>query len=318
MHALRMLLLTAAIGCASSPAGTPREARSSPAASASAPAFRVEVTGHGPPMILIPGLASSGETWTTTVDHLRERYTCHVLTLAGFAGVPPIRQPLLPAVKAELARYIAAHRLERPVIIGHSLGGALALDFAADHPERAGPLVIVDSLPFLGIIVGAATVEDARPTIAQIRSFMATQTQAQYEAYQRAGAATRAMVTSPADHQRVIAWGLASDRVTVSDAFAELLGTDLRPKLGRITAPALVIGTWIGWRDQPGATLDRASSLRTFHDQYASLRRMHFAMTDTARHFVMFDDLPWFTAELDRFLADPDAAVLDRGFPAER
>jgi hypothetical protein len=42
---------------------------------------------------------------------------------------------------------------------------------------------------------------------------------------------------------------------------------------------------------------------------------MHFVMSDTARHFVMLDDLRWFTGELERFLANPEAAVTDRGFP---
>ena len=57
--------------------------------SAPAPtAFRVEVSGTGRPMILIPGLASAGAVWQTTVAHFATRYTCHVLTLAGFAGVP--------------------------------------------------------------------------------------------------------------------------------------------------------------------------------------------------------------------------------------
>jgi pimeloyl-ACP methyl ester carboxylesterase len=317
MQAFRRLglLALAVIGCAHapdpSPAATAPVARSPAAA---APSFRVEVTGHGPPMILIPGLASSGETWTTTVGHLRDRYTCHVLTLPGFAGVPPVPGPLLPAMTAELARYIAAQHLAHPVIVGHSLGGELALAFAAEHPDLVGPIAIVDSLPFLGAILGAASVDDAKPIVAQIRAGMAAQAQDQYDAAMRSGAMTRSMVASPADHQRIIAWGVASDRATVEGALVELFGTDLRPRLERITAPALVIGTWIGLADRPGAAVDRATVVRTFHDQYASLPRMHFALSETARHFVMFDDLAWFTAELDRFLADPDAAVRDRGF----
>src|SRR5262249_21240266 len=84
MTAFRTLILVALVACGggSAPPKTP-------AAVSEPKSFRAEVTGTGPAMILIPGLASSGETWTTTVAHLRTRYTCHVLTLAGFAGVPP-------------------------------------------------------------------------------------------------------------------------------------------------------------------------------------------------------------------------------------
>ena len=45
--------------------------------------FRVQVVGRGRPMILIPGLSSSGDTWKTTVARYEDRFTCHVLTVAG-------------------------------------------------------------------------------------------------------------------------------------------------------------------------------------------------------------------------------------------
>jgi len=306
MTVFRTLLLVTVSACAAAPPVVR-------APIAETPAFRVEVSGHGPPMILIPGLASSGETWTTTVAHLRERYTCHVLTLAGFAGVPPTEGALLPTVEAALVSYIASHKLVKPVVMGHSLGGELTLMLAADHPALVGPIVIVDSLPFLGAMLGASTADEAMPTIGGMRAGMAAMPQAQYEAGVRSGQSTNAMATAPADQQRVIAWGLASDRATFQNAMLALFGTDLRRVLPRVTAPALVIGTWIGWGSGPGA---RADAVARFRDQYTGLSRLHFAVTDTARHFVMFDDLPWFTRELDKFLADPDAAVRDRGFVA--
>src|SRR5262249_8129890 len=66
------------------------------------PSFSIKVPGHGAPMILIPGMASSGDTWKSTVAHFQNHYTCHVLTLAGFAGEPPIPGPLLATVREEL------------------------------------------------------------------------------------------------------------------------------------------------------------------------------------------------------------------------
>ena len=100
-----------------------------------------------------------------------------MLTLAGFAGVPPIEQPLIASVRTELVEYIRAHQLTRPILIGHSLGGTLALAIAADHPDLVGPIIVVDSLPFLaGAQFQAKTLEDARPGIAAMRAYMASQT----------------------------------------------------------------------------------------------------------------------------------------------
>src|SRR5665213_2096633 len=85
--------------------------------------FTVTVTGSGPAVILIPGLMCGGDVWNDTVDHLKGRYTCHVLTLPGFDGVPRINPPLLSTVRDEIEAYVTDNKLDRPVLVGHSLGG---------------------------------------------------------------------------------------------------------------------------------------------------------------------------------------------------
>jgi len=280
--------------------------------------FRVQVVGKGRPMILIPGLMSSGDTWNSTVARYQDRFECHVLTLAGFAGVPPITTPLLATVRTELADYIRGQQLDRPVIVGHSLGGTLALALGADHPDLTGPLVIVDSLPFLaGAQFQAKTVDEARPGIAAMRAYMSNQSPEQFQAYVKAGTATEFMVRATADHDTIKQWGSRSDQRTVADAMADLMSMDVRADVAKITAPALVLGTWIGLHEQLkkyGVALSRADVVRTFDEQFAKLPRLHFALTDTARHFIMFDDPQWFFAELDPFLKDADAVVRTRGF----
>jgi N-formylmaleamate deformylase len=263
--------------------------------------FQVKVSGHGQPMILIPGLSSSGETWETTVAHYRDRFECHVLTVAGFAGVPRVPAPILDQVRDGLADYIRAHKLARPVIVGHSLGGFLALALAVKYPELPGRLVIVDSYPFLaGVMDPQATPETARQMAAQMRQYMDPQSQEDYERYVKSGVGTRGMVTSDAGFERLIQWGLASDRTAVADAMAELLTADLRAELAAIKSPTLVLAAWAGYK-QYGAT--RESTLANLRAQYAKLSGVEFRVTDTARHFMMWDDPAWFFAAVDGFLA---------------
>lgn len=97
------------------------------------PSFTVDVQGHGRPVILIPGLACSAEVWNGTVEHLTsEGFETHALTLAGFGGTPPIHSgDYLKTFRDDLAAYIRQNKLDHPVVIGHSLGGFLALWFAA-------------------------------------------------------------------------------------------------------------------------------------------------------------------------------------------
>lgn len=293
-------------------------AAQNPTMNQSARSFVVKVTGHGQPMILIPGFASSGEVWDSTVAHYKNRYTCHVLTLAGFAGVPPIHGPLLSTVIEDLSVYIQQQHLTKPIIVGHSLGGNVAMDLAARHPDLVGPVVIVDSLPFdAGAFFGAKTVDDAKANIAAMHAHMSAETHEQYLETARAGVATKYMVTDPARWQQIIGWSLATDQATAADTMAELVSEDLRPELARITWPTLVLGTWIGLKAQlaeRNITVTRAGVQETFQRQFATLPHLHFVMADTARHFIMFDDPSWFFAQLDAFLADPIGAVKDRGF----
>src|ERR1043165_8333378 len=65
-------------------------ARAARVVAADATPFKVTVTGHGRPMILISGLVSDGAVWDGLVARYRDRYEMHVMTLAGFAGVPPV------------------------------------------------------------------------------------------------------------------------------------------------------------------------------------------------------------------------------------
>jgi pimeloyl-ACP methyl ester carboxylesterase len=266
------------------------------AALAQAP-FQVKVSGHGRPMILIPGLSSSGETWDTTVAHYQDRFECHVLTVAGFAGVPRIPAPMLETVRDGLAGYIRKQNLDHPVVVGHSLGGFLALDLAAHYPDLPGRLVIVDSYPFLAAVMDpSATPAKAAENAAQMRKYAMTQDA--YERYVKSGAATRGMVASEAKFDRIIAWGLASDRTAVADAMADMMAADLRDAVAQIKVPTLVFGSWIAYKQYT----DRARTEANLRAQYAKLAGVEIQVTDTAHHFIMWDDPEWMFSHLDRFL----------------
>jgi pimeloyl-ACP methyl ester carboxylesterase len=269
--------------------------------------FQVKVTGHGRPMILIPGLASSGETWDTTVSRYKDLFECHVLTVAGFAGVPRVPAPMLDRVRDGLADYIRKNKLDKPVIVGHSLGGFIALDLASKYPDLPGRLVIVDAYPFFaGIADPAVTPAKVNEMVAGMRQYYSSQDQDMYERMTKSGAATRIMVTKDTDLDRLIAWGMASDRTAVSDAMCELFATDLRSDLAKIKSRTLVLGSWIGYK----AYTDHERTEANLRNQYAKLAGVEIRLNDTARHFIMWDDPEWMFGHLDRFLdlAHPGSA----------
>ncbi|HEY1132297.1 MAG TPA: alpha/beta hydrolase [Roseateles sp.] len=260
--------------------------------------LRVDVVGQGRPVLMIPGLNSAAATWTQTCAALQPGVQCHVVQLPGFAGAPAVvTEHFLHGMRDRLLAYLDDRKLDRPVVMGHSLGGVLALQMAAERPGRIERLVIVDSLPFLAGLRGM-TPEAARGAAAAMRQQMLGATKEQWEAGARQGA--MGMSRDPANNERVYGWSLASDRATSAQAMSELWGEDLRPLLPMITTPTVVLGAWAAFEPM-GSTLE--STRKIFETQYAGLNGVKVSMSQRGYHFLMWDDADWLVGEVKAFIA---------------
>lgn len=280
------------------------------------PAFRVTKTGSGPAMILIPGLVSSGEVWSTTVDRFKARYECHVLTLAGFAGQPPL--PLgadgpafLDTERREIIRYIQAERLDRPILVGHSLGAFLALWVASTNPDLVGPVIAVDGVPFLPALMNpAADVASARAQAAQIRDMYAGLTPSQLES--QSMMALPSMMKNPADVERAKAWSAVSDPKTTGAVMYEMMTTDLREQVAAIRTPVLLIAAAEFAKDA-----DLEARVRTaYEQQVAKVPNHRVVVAEDARHFVMWDAPEFLWTTMQTFLTDAEKAPRTKPAPA--
>lgn len=268
------------------------------------PNFTVRVVGKGRPMLLIPGLTCPGAVWDETVAHYQKQYQCHIISLAGFGGnaAPASTDQFLQSVRDQLLAYIKIQKMSKPTVIGHSLGGFMALWMSSTAPEAVGPLVIVDSLPFIGAIQNpAATVDQVRPMAEQMRRQMG-QGKAN-PAQQRQMSTT--MVTDTARISQVTRWGQASDPATVAQAMYDMYTTDLRPEVTRIQQPVLVLGAWAAYQAY-GSTKESTKAI--FEQQYAKLPQHRVEMSEAGRHFLMYDDTQWFFQQADAFLKQPAVA----------
>ena len=286
--------------------GTDLLAQSAPAAPAPGqpPAFHVTKVGHGRPMILIPGLLSSGDVWQDTVERFKTRYECHVLTLAGFAGQPPAAlagRPFLETVGRDLVRYIVAEGLDRPIVVGHSLGGFVAFAVAATHPDAVGPIIAVDGVPFLPALMDPAA--DAKRTAVQaarLRDFYATLTPAQLVVQSRMSLSS--MMKAPSAVERAAAWSETSDARTAGLAVYEMMTTDLRPAVAAIRTPVLLIGAAEFAKDAETLARVRAA----YEQQVAAVPSHRVVLADDSRHFVMWDAPDFLWRTMDDFLAASD------------
>ena len=264
-------------------------------------AIDVKVTGKGTPVILIPGLATPGAVWDDTVKHLQPNHSCHVVTIAGFGGLPAVAsEHLLDDVRDQLIAYIRQQRLDKPTLIGHSLGGTVALAIGARAPELPGKIITVDSLPFLAAIMmpGVNTADEAKQRAGGMRNMMQDQTPEQFAKLQLERTIP-AMVTAPENVKRIAEMCGKSDPRIVGQAMSELLGTDLRPELAKITCPVLVLGSLadkIQFAPRPAIE-------GNYKTQYANAKQVQFEFFENAKHFIMIDDPAGFYATLERELA---------------
>jgi pimeloyl-ACP methyl ester carboxylesterase len=269
-------------------------------ASAGTPSFKVEVTGKGKQsMILIPGLTCPGDVWEETVAHYKKTYTCHVLTLPGFAGQAPIEtDAYLQIVRDEIIQYIKDNKLKKPIITGHSLGGFLALWISVTEPGLISANVIVDSLPFLGAVQDPkATEASAKPMAENMRKMMASSTPEQVKQSQQYF--LPGMVNDKSKLELLSKWGIESHAPTVAQAMYELQTTDLREQLSKSTTPTLVLGAWIAYKDYG---FKRETIQHTFDSQYEKLANKTILLSDNGKHFLMYDDLTWMLTQMDSFL----------------
>ena len=264
----------------------------------------VEARGEGPDVILIPGLASTSDVWSRTANRLDDRYRVHLVTVRGFGSVAAGANEngaLVSPVAAELRRYIASQRLERPAIIGHSMGGLVALRAAADagrdrRGAQIGRVMVVDATPFFPSLISAgATVGDVEP-LAQIAYqallFLgdeALRTQGTMLGDQLGGAADSVFGT--------LGWQ-GGDRQVLAQGLYEVMTTDLRNRLPDISAPVTVVYGWSADHNSPRAHLDAL-----FAAGYRNLREpARFERIEGAEHMVMIDQPTRFLAAVTRFL----------------
>src|SRR3954454_25263813 len=256
------------------------------AATAFAPTrFTAEVIGSGPDVILIPGLTASKNVWRPAVAAV-PGYRYHLIQVAGFAGAPAAanaRGEIVAPLADEIARYIRANGLKRPAIVGHSMGGTLALMLAERHPDAVGKVMVVDMLPQPAELLGASP-GGIRGLADMLRDLGGTP-------FGRSliDSAIRTFGNDKVANTR-------SDPDVVARAAHELAVTDLTPELPRIRAPLTVLYA------SPDPALGPAAD-GVYREAYAGDPAARLVRIDGSGHMIMAAQQRRFAEELRKFLA---------------
>ena len=228
--------------------------------SASTARVHVESVGSGKPLVLLHGFAMHGGLFEPLLPSLAQRHRVHAVDIPGHGRSPAITPFDLPPLAEAIDE--AVDGVDAPMaVLGWSLGGQIALQWALSHPGRFDRLILVAATPSfvqredwehaMSATMLARFGDELRVSWRfTLQRFLALQVHGS-----DVGRATLAQL-----RQRLFARGAPSS-VSLARALELLRDIDLRPLLSRITIPTLVIG---GDRDAlvpPGATQALARAL---------------------------------------------------------
>jgi pimeloyl-[acyl-carrier protein] methyl ester esterase len=261
----------------------------------------VEVVGQGPDLVLIPGLASSRETWKAAAERLKGRYRLHLIQVAGFAGEPARANAsgeVVAPTEEAIDAYIREQKLGPATVIGHSLGGTITLLLAEKHSDDLKRAFIVDSLPFYGMAMAGpmATPANMQAGAAKARDQILAATPEQFRA-SSAGQMV-GMVSDPAMREKITGWSIASDRSVMARAMYEDLQLDLRPELGKISTPITLL-----YPDYTPVGAPPGSMTQMYPPAFAPAATIKPVQVEHSLHFIMLDQPAVFDKALDEFLA---------------
>ena len=255
------------------------------------PAIHVETKGTGTPVIFLPGFTTPGSVWNETIENLKGQTESHLVSYAGFNGNAPIEMPWYETIKTELLQYIRDKDLSSIRIIGHSMGGNLAVDIAAEIPEKVESIVLVDAIPCMRELMMPGVPAESLQYNSPYNNQMLALNEEGFR--QNATMMAQHMTNNSEKVDTVIAWSIEADRKTYVYGFTDLLKLDLRPALKNVKARTLILGAPFP---------EKAIVLANFEKQYQNLVTKTIEIAPDSRHFIMFDQPEWFYEKVNNFL----------------
>lgn len=253
--------------------------------------------GKGAPLIFIPGLAGGAWSWDDMVRRFAPDHAVYALTLAGFSGRAPARAPIIDKVVADIARLIGEQGLQRPVLVGHSLGAFIAFRVGIEHPDLVGGVIAVDGFPVFSPLAEVDATERRAAAERLVNGLVRGKSTQEFQAALASFLAAR--MNDPQKAMAMAERAGRSDPDSVAHYIMEMLPNDLRPDLARMKAPVLaLVATDSYKKGLPD------SEVRGFYRRMlANAPRAAVVLIHNARHFVYVDQPEAVGVAIEGFLA---------------
>jgi pimeloyl-ACP methyl ester carboxylesterase len=242
-----------------------------------------EVFGHGRPVVFLHGWLGSWRYWFPTMERVAENFRTYSFDFWGFGESR--RKSTYESIQNysdQVIRFLDELGIDRCLLVGHSMGGMVAVKTAINHPKRisrvaaVGAPIVGDSLSWLLKLIDRPIMADAFARVPWFRRYM----------FHRFLGET----TDPAVDE-ILDDSVKSSSTTLRNAVGSMWRTDLRPELSRLSVPALIVH---GGRDE----IVHPNQADLFDD----IPVAEVVVMPESRHFPFLDEPEVFNDILIRFL----------------
>ncbi|MEP6732971.1 MAG: alpha/beta hydrolase [bacterium] len=235
-------------------------------------------------IIFIPGLFCGPWVWQREIAALSDRYDVYALTLPGFDGRPrDAGADLMNRAVASLSDLISTRKLDHPIVVGHSLGGTLAVMFGEKHANQVSAIITAE-----GGYPEAATAEERQKQVAQ--------NVARYRGLTRETFAPalkenmlQYVITSKVMVDSVERLATLADPAATMEWLEAALSLDLTPGLSSITVPLTAIIPFDSVIDPYQGFKKEADKRDAYTTWLAHAPTHSLVMIHNSRHFEMID-----------------------------
>ncbi|MDT7950195.1 MAG: alpha/beta fold hydrolase [Acetobacteraceae bacterium] len=243
--------------------------------------------GEGTPILFLHGIGGGAAIFTPQLAHFGRRYRAIAWEMPGHAGSAPLPLVTMAALAAALAGFIEALGLDRPILVGHSLGGMIVLRLLAEAPDLARAIVLSQTSPAFGASDPAWAEAFIAAKLAPLDAGRAMPALAPEAIAQSVGPGA-----DPAGIAAAEACFAATPHSTYRDMVLAMPGFDARATLPTIAVPTLVVA----------GSLDRSAPAAGCERMAARIPGARYVLLDGAGHLAHAERPAAFNAALDDFL----------------
>jgi len=104
-------------------------------------------SGQGEPLIILHGLFGSSDNWYTHAKTFASHFKVYLVDQRNHGQSPHSDEFNYKALTLDLEEFMTEHAIEKPILLGHSMGGKTAMNFAVKNPDKLSKLIVVDIVP---------------------------------------------------------------------------------------------------------------------------------------------------------------------------